>query len=117
EPKLRYFFNKEDGFQRDQKRQVFDKARDLSEFFSLVLLTNQIQFRAEHIKQHENFSSFDRVFFSSDIGLKKPDPKIFNFVLEKIKKVPGDCLYVDDSAENIETAVKMGFKTYQWENV
>lgn len=46
---------------------------------------------------------------SGDEKLIKPDPAIFRVFLERYGKQAGECLFMDDSARNIESAARMGF--------
>jgi 2-haloacid dehalogenase len=48
---------------------------------------------------------------SGRVGLVKPDPAIYNLLLDKIGKPPGECLFIDDSQANIQQAKQMGFVT------
>jgi putative hydrolase of the HAD superfamily len=41
-------------------------------------------------------SSFDAVLFSWELGLLKPDPRIFALAAEKLTVRPGECLYLGD---------------------
>jgi putative hydrolase of the HAD superfamily len=55
---------------------------------------------------------FDNIFCSEEIGLKKPDPKFFIYVVELLNLNPGEILYVGDSLKlDIFPANKLGFKT------
>jgi putative hydrolase of the HAD superfamily len=41
---------------------------------------------------------FDVTIFSSSVGMKKPDPLIYNLAMEQLGVKPEDCLYVGDGA-------------------
>ena len=56
-------------------------------------------------------SSFEQLFVSSEIGLRKPDAEAFEYVLDTISVKPGELLFFDDSQENIEGANKLGIQT------
>ena len=43
--------------------------------------------------------------------LVKPDPAIFETLLSRYDLQAQDCIFVDDSAKNIETASRIGMKT------
>jgi putative hydrolase of the HAD superfamily len=43
---------------------------------------------------------FSCVVLATEVGLKKPDPRIFIFAAEKLKLEPGECLYLGDNYEN-----------------
>jgi HAD superfamily hydrolase (TIGR01509 family) len=38
------------------------------------------------------YDDFDNIFNSAEIGLVKPNPEIFSFVLEKLRVHPEQCL-------------------------
>jgi glucose-1-phosphatase len=51
---------------------------------------------------------FEKVFFSFEIGMKKPDKEIFDFVLNDSKLVASETLFIDDMPENICGAQSVG---------
>ena len=53
---------------------------------------------------------FNQVFVSYEIGVRKPDPKIFNYLLENTGLVPNECLFVDDKEENVLAAKQLGME-------
>jgi len=61
--------------------------------------------------KYEFFGWFDDIVISGEVGLAKPDPRIFQLTLERVGRPAGECLYIDDSAHNIEVADRLGFKT------
>lgn len=63
-------------------------------------------------KYPEIFELFDpeNIIFSGQIGLIKPDPKIFNFIIEKYNLNPQECIFFDDQNVNIFSAQNCGIK-------
>lgn len=59
----------------------------------------------------EIFSSFDHVIESSKIGLRKPDPKIYQLMCEALDVPPAACVYLDDLGINLKPARAMGMTT------
>jgi HAD superfamily hydrolase (TIGR01509 family) len=47
-------------------------------------------------------------------GVMKPDPAIFHLCCDRFGLAPGDFLFVDDSARNIETARGLGFDVHHF---
>ena len=41
----------------------------------------------------------------------KPDPAIYQVLIDRFELVPEETLFIDDNAANIETARQMGFQT------
>ncbi len=51
---------------------------------------------------------FDKLFLSYEIGLHKPDTRIYQHVLDKLGIEPSETVFIDDSLPNIEAAVNLG---------
>jgi HAD superfamily hydrolase (TIGR01509 family) len=48
--------------------------------------------------------------WSYQLRVAKPDPAIYRYALERLGTRPEETLFLDDKAENVETAVAMGMK-------
>ena len=59
---------------------------------------------------------FDKMYLSYNIGLTKPDRRIFQYLLQDSGIDPLETLFIDDGAANIEVGKSLGMKTYQPEN-
>lgn len=59
---------------------------------------------------------FDGTLVSGDEKLVKPDPAIFQLLLNRYQLQAGDCLFIDDSKTNIEAAAGIGFVTHHFES-
>jgi epoxide hydrolase-like predicted phosphatase len=55
--------------------------------------------------------TFDKIFISSEIGLRKPDAAAFEYILDEISIKPEEMLFFDDTVENTEGAKKLGIQT------
>jgi glucose-1-phosphatase len=53
---------------------------------------------------------FRKIFVSSTIGLRKPDPEAFRFVVKEIGVPAGRIVFFDDSPANIEGARSCGLR-------
>jgi putative hydrolase of the HAD superfamily len=54
---------------------------------------------------------FDHVIESAKIGLRKPDPRIYQLMVATLKVDPNNCVYLDDLGVNLKPAREMGMKT------
>ncbi|MGL9618825.1 HAD-IA family hydrolase [Bradyrhizobium sp. U531] len=54
---------------------------------------------------------FDHVIESAKIGLRKPDPRIYQLMIETLKVDPKNCVYLDDLGVNLKPAREMGMTT------
>lgn len=54
---------------------------------------------------------FDKVYLSHRVGLRKPNPEIFQLVLDQNNLLPAETLFIDDSPQHIEAAKALGIQT------
>lgn len=106
-----------DALNADPPDEEFEIAKKLSENYKMYILSNQLKYRTDYIKSKFDLSFFDMCFFSNEIGLKKPSKKIFNFLLKEISQKPENCLFIDDSLENIAVAKEKGFNVILFKNL
>jgi HAD superfamily hydrolase (TIGR01509 family) len=59
---------------------------------------------------------FDGRVISSDIGMRKPSKKFFNYLIKIVGYEPDKILLIDDRDSNIETANELGLKTIKYED-
>ncbi|HVS68050.1 MAG TPA: HAD family phosphatase [Mycobacteriales bacterium] len=51
---------------------------------------------------------FDVVVISGEVGMRKPEPRIFHLTAERLGLAPEVCVFVDDLAPNIRGAAEVG---------
>lgn len=54
------------------------------------------------------FNYFEDIVLSDKVGIQKPDPRIFSYLLEKHKLDPRNSVFIDDEKVNLEAAHKAG---------
>lgn len=87
------------------------------EDWKLYLLSNFSTEKYELIKHdHEFLDLFDDQIISGEHKTVKPDRAIFDITLKRINRDPWECLFIDDSLANIETANNMGFQTIHFQS-
>ncbi len=52
----------------------------------------------------------DRVFYSQEVSLRKPDEEIFRHALREMNWRPEDVLFIEDSPQHVATARRLGLK-------
>ena len=91
----------------------------LNKKFSLFLLSNTNEIHIKAFKKiisssigYERFENcFKKVYFSSEIGNRKPNASCFEMVLSENKLSAAKTLFIDDSIQHVEGAYKIGIKT------
>lgn len=66
------------------------------------------------IKAHD---LFNKIYLSQEIGMRKPNREIFEYVLRDISAQPEDVLFIDDSIQHIESASQLGMNTHLLTNI
>lgn len=102
----------------DFKLDKYDLLVNLKKEQRLYLLSNtnalhvdKVFLEWSKISKEPMESFFDKVYFSHKIGMRKPDSEIFKHVCDENGLNPEDTLFIDDSAQHIEGAKKVGLKT------
>src|SRR5215203_2962215 len=67
-------------------------------------------------KKYDFFNLLDDRVISGEVGLIKPEPEIFELLLNKIGRPAYECLFIDDAIANIEQAQKLGFATVHFQS-
>lgn len=55
---------------------------------------------------------FEKDYYSHLMKMRKPNPEIFQFVLNKHNLVPTETLFIDDSPQHLKTAEQLGLNTH-----
>lgn len=69
-----------------------------------AILTNGTDATRRELAKHGLTNGFPRIYNSAEIGITKPDPRVFRHVLDEERLDPGAVFFVDDSSANVEAA-------------
>lgn len=91
----------------------------LSQKYRLFLLSNtdaihidRFQHKAGITFYREFYECFERVYFSFELEMRKPEPAIFNYLIKKHDLIPKRTLFIDDKKENTDAALELGFQVW-----
>lgn len=93
---------------------------ELNGQYRTFLLSNNNEIHYHWIMAHlnrefglkDNSSFFEKDYYSHLMHMRKPDPEIFEFVLNAHSLKPERTLFVDDSAQHIEAALRLGLQAH-----
>jgi putative hydrolase of the HAD superfamily len=93
---------------------TIDLLETLKENFTLSILSNCNEIHWPRMKNDfDILRYFDHAFSSHIVGLTKPDIRIFEYVIKQLNADPDQILFLDDNAENIQSAQKTGIHAVQ----
>lgn len=93
---------------------------ELKQQYRTFLLSNNNEIHYQWILNHlnreyglkDNSSFFEKDYYSHLMNMRKPDPEIFEFILDSHSLDPERTLFVDDSPQHIETALRLGIQAH-----
>ena len=93
---------------------------ELSMKYRLFLLSNTNDLHIDAVRRalektvgHKNLEQyFEKTYFSSAIGMRKPDSRIFEFVCSENNLDPAKTIFIDDSPQHVEGAKLVGIETF-----
>ena len=93
--------------------------KDLNKKYDIYLLSNT---NSIHISEFKNiigyekyevfYKLFKKVYYSHEIGFRKPNKEAFQLILDENNLNADEVLFIDDSPQHIEGAKNLGIKTY-----
>lgn len=103
------------------KKENLELLSKLKSTYNSILLSNNNQIHFNWINNYlkssygisntmENY--FIKEYYSHQIGMRKPNVEIFEFVLKEHKFNPQETLFIDDTPQHIKSANSLGIQTY-----
>jgi len=80
--------------------------------YKLYYLSNLCQFQLDQQRRMHRLDfleEFDGGVFSCETPWRKPDERLYRFLIEKYQLNPQSSLFFDDAQENVDMAKKIGF--------
>ncbi len=105
-------------FLTEENKAVYHLAKRLHNRYKVALLSNVNALHFEYIKKNfPIFDGFHHIFTSYELGFIKPHPMIYQKVLDKLGIEPDEAFYVDDRAELVSEANKLGIRGFVFNGV
>ena len=94
-------------------------VQKLSKNYRLFLLSNTDSIHIDTFEQENGVSfysdfyqCFERVYFSYEMGMRKPDASIYSYIVNKHELSPKRTLFVDDKKVNTDAAASIGIHVW-----
>lgn len=91
----------------------------LSHKYRLFLLSNTDSIHINHFEQREGasfygafYQCFEKVYFSYEMGMRKPDAEIYTTLIRQHELLPKHTLFVDDKKDNTDAAKALGLNVW-----
>ncbi|MDN3505622.1 MAG: HAD-IA family hydrolase [Simkaniaceae bacterium] len=88
-----------------------------SQGIQVVLLSNTNVHRARFIESMGGYDLFDPILLSCYLGVRKPDPKIYQSLLKSLIWDAKDMVFIDNQKSNVKASKKFGIDGIPFESV
>ncbi|MBN8567714.1 MAG: HAD family phosphatase [Flavobacteriales bacterium] len=96
-----------------------DFLQSLKGKYRLFLLSNTDKIHIDHFEHkvgmsfsRDFYNCFEKVYFSYEMGVRKPDVESFRQVINRHDLSPKRTLFVDDKKENTDAAASLGLEVW-----
>ena len=83
----------------------------LKKNYRLAILSNSDPLNSPNFNKKGWYQYFDTLILSHELGILKPDKKIYQITLERLKVKPEECIFIDDQKDCLTPAKNMGINT------
>lgn len=98
------------GFKKNKK--LYGIANKLKKNgFGIGILSDQWYLSADVLTSKKDMKNFNPVIISCNVGIRKPNPKIYKMLIKKCKCKADEILFIDNRDWNLKPARNLGIKT------
>ncbi|MCL5774875.1 MAG: HAD-IA family hydrolase [Patescibacteria group bacterium] len=96
-------------------KNMWGLANRLTKKYQIIIFSNNSKNGPDFIAKKLKIN-YQKIPFinSSEVGMRKPDLKIYRYALNKFKLKPGETLLVDDKERNLRPARRLGMHTFRY---
>ncbi|AJM93256.1 MULTISPECIES: HAD family phosphatase [Nitrosopumilus] len=85
--------------------------------FTIGIISNIEKVTHNIVNDWNIISHFEYQFMSYQIGLSKPDPRIYEHVIQRLPYSVDEILFIDDKPSNVESAENCGMSSIHFRNL
>lgn len=96
---------------------VRDIIKELKPNYKLGIISVHVKEWIEHCnKKFQIHKLFHSTLYSFEVGMQKPDIRMYKLMLKRLNVPPEECLFIDDREKNLIPARKLGIITILFKN-
>jgi len=100
-----------------RNEQAVELAQSLHASYKIAMLSNIGRGVVNDLFTEKELKElFDIVVLSSEVGIVKPDPAIYELTARELELAPEECIMIDDILRNVEGAKKIGMHGILYES-
>lgn len=95
---------------------LIDLLRSIQPQTKTGLISNAWSGMRQYIRDHKFEDAFTAMVISAEVGVVKPDAKIYQIALEQLGVSPSEAVFVDDFIENVKGAQAVGMSAIHFKD-
>ena len=100
-----------------KNRQLLDYIAELKADYKIGMLSNVASnWIRDNLLTGQEQQLFNDMIFSYEVGLVKPDSRIYQLAATRLNVIPDQCVYVDDIERYVQAAEQLGMKGIWYRN-
>lgn len=99
-----------------EKLEMFALLKQLKHKGYTTALLSNIETPLVNYLKLSPYEHIDRYFYSCEMGMRKPEKRIYEKVLEELECRPEAAIFIDDRRENVDAAVSLGLPAILFRN-
>ena len=96
--------------------EILDFLRSIKPKYKVGLISNAWSGLRDYIIREKFDDVFDHMIISAEVGVAKPEAKIYHIALEQLQVQAEEAVFVDDFIENIEACEELGMEGIHFKN-
>ena len=88
-----------------------------SKGYKIAILSNTDAAAVKRLKNLKIVNEFDVAVFSCEVGVLKPDKRIYKLALEKLDVRPEEAIFIDDQERWVEAARRLGIRGIVFQDI
>jgi putative hydrolase of the HAD superfamily len=90
---------------------VLSLVSRIGQKYRVAFLADNVKERAAYLEETYHFrENFETGVFSYQVGFNKPDKRVYQAILKKLKLAPEECVFIDDKESSLKPALELGMK-------
>jgi putative hydrolase of the HAD superfamily len=96
---------------------LLDYIRGLHQRYKTGVISNALDDTRSMVENRWGMTdAFDAIIISAEVGVMKPDARIFQIALQSLGVQPAEAVFVDDFPHNVDGARAIGMQAIQFRN-
>lgn len=92
-----------------ERSDMYRVLASIPDSYRVAVLSNNVQHLCDRVRNDPRMARVETFLFSNEIEVRKPDPRAYQLLSERLALPPQEIVFIDDSDRNIDACRELGF--------